>query len=48
MQQTRAGQIADVGAVTSEKTLILEALDGAADIAVRNYLRLLYTACVPS
>jgi hypothetical protein len=43
MQQTGAEQIADVGAVASEKTPILEALDGTADIAVRNYLGLLYT-----
>jgi hypothetical protein len=43
MQQTWFGQIADVDPVASKKTPILEALDGTADIAVRNYLGLLYT-----
>ena len=44
MQHTVAGQIPEISAVAAEKSPILEAFDSAADIAVRNYRGLLYTA----
>jgi hypothetical protein len=44
MQQTGTGQIADISAAAAEKSPILEAFDGAADIPVRYYRGLLYTA----